>query len=335
MSTKSSQSFGAVLALTGLSLALVGPANAAKITVTGDCSLEEAIANANANATIYPDCTPEVPAVGYNVKGFDRIFIERNAVRLDTEQTITGDLLIRGLPTREDTSTDDTTTIKGGLTDTERLFYVEPGVRVDLRHLTLRGGVAHDKSFRGGCLYNNGGDVVIRDSVVKRCEADGDGGAIYNTATGDLTIERTIIKQNDSGDDGGAIANREGGTVQLKGSSECFRNTADAASDTANGGCLDSRDENSYVHIRNALCFENEAGGNGGCLYTGSLATARISFPATTVIEDNSAYTDNGGGVGTDDATSVTITGNGSYIANNTPNNCDPSVTTKSGAICN
>ena len=328
MSTKSSQSFGAVLALTGLSLALVGPANAAKITVTGDCSLEEAIANANANATINQDCTPEVPAVGYNVKGFDRIFIEKNWLKLKTEQTITGDLLIRGLP-----PTDDTTIIRG--IGGERLFYVEPGVRVDLRNLKLRGGVAHDKSFRGGCLYNNGGDVVIRDSVVDKCEADGDGGAIYNTATGDLTIERTILKNNKSGDDGGAIANRDGGTVQLKGSSECFRNTADAASGTANGGCLDSRDENSYVHIRNALCFENEAGGNGGCLYTGSLATARISFPATTVIEDNSAVNDNGGGVGTDDATSVTITGNGAYIANNTPNNCDPSVTTKSGAICN
>ena len=332
MSTKSSQSFGAVLALTGLSLALVGPANAAKIIVTGDCTLEMAIANANANETIYPDCTPEVPAVGYNVKGFDRIFIEKNWLKLKTEQTITGDLLIRGLPTSKDKTKDNTTTIQGG--GSERLFYVEPGVRVDLRNLTLRLGVAHDENFRGGCLYNNGGDVILRDSIVEKCEADGDGGAIYNTATGDLTIERTIIKQNDSGDDGGAIANREGGTVQLKGNSECFRNTADAASDTANGGCLDSRDENSYVHIRNALCFKNEAGGNGGCLYTGSLATARISFPATTVIEDNSAVI-NGGGVGTDDATSVTITGNGSYIANNTPNNCDPSVTTKSGAICN
>jgi hypothetical protein len=311
---------------------MVGPAainhaNAAQIIVSGGCTLPKAIANTNANSTVFSACKPEKGAKAYRVNGFDRIFIEKEALQLvDDMQTITGDLVIEGRP-----SNNPTTTINGS-GGAQRLFWVNPGVRVEFRVLTLQNGYANGGNGRGGCIYNDGGHVTLLDSVVRKCQSDGDGGAIYNK-DGELDIQRTVLKNNTAGDDGGAIANREGGIVNIRMNSECFDNEADVGSSDANGGCVDSRNTDSYVHIRQTVCRANEAGGDGGCLYSQSPAVARLSYPGGTEVIGNEAI-GIGGGVGTDDAATVEITGDGSFINANTPDNCNVAIIATSGAVC-
>lgn len=61
----------------------------------------------------------------------------------------------------------------------------------------------------GGAIYNNGGTVVVRDSIFSSNRADSNGGAISQLG-GSLTVERTLFTGNQAVQFGGAIHNGNG-----------------------------------------------------------------------------------------------------------------------------
>ncbi|HXF62729.1 MAG TPA: hypothetical protein VNK95_13990, partial [Caldilineaceae bacterium] len=61
----------------------------------------------------------------------------------------------------------------------------------------------------GGAIYNNGGTVVVRDTIFSSNRADGNGGAISQLG-GSLTVERTLFTGNQAVQFGGAIHNGNG-----------------------------------------------------------------------------------------------------------------------------
>ena len=315
---------------------MVGPAaftdaNAARLYVTSGagsgCTLPRAIENANDNATTNPECPPKG---GYLESGPDKIFVQISTlVNLkDDMQTITGHLIIQGEHDTEPTVRITGASNTGG---TQRLFWVEPGVEVEFRDISLINATASGGSNpddQGGCVYNDGGIVTLVDNEVRNCQSTGDGGAVYN-AGGEVTFHRTVVRHNVAGGSGGAVANRNG-VVEFKIDSECRNNRADGE---GGGGCIDNQGAEGYAHIRSTLCAFNDTTGSGGCLNNLTPATARIASPESTVITGNEAL--DGGGIYTDDATLVEIKGNAGFINGNTPDNCEVDIVpTNTKSIC-
>ena len=59
----------------------------------------------------------------------------------------------------------------------------------------------------GGNIYNNGGMLTIRGSLLQGGNAIVDGGGIHNAAGGDITIVNSTLSQNVAGENGGGIFN--------------------------------------------------------------------------------------------------------------------------------
>jgi hypothetical protein len=145
--------------------------------------------------------------------------------------------------------------------DAVQVLYVEEGVTVTIRHLTIRdgnaagsapadagGGVANDgvvtlKSVivRGNHTIGNGGGIANRGTltlkghtVIKNNHATFSGGGVLNDAidrTTTLTMNGTsVIRANHSGSSGGGVA-LLGSTLEMNGSSSIHHNES-----SINGG---------------------------------------------------------------------------------------------------
>ncbi|TMA93627.1 MAG: hypothetical protein E6J74_18120 [Deltaproteobacteria bacterium] len=166
-----------------------GMASAATITVTtkdsrvrpdGQCSLIEAIVNANADAAFFSDCEPG--------SGPDTIVLPTKgnvSVRAQYDNTygptglplITSQITIEGNGAR----------IRGQ-GNTFRLFAVGNSGDLALQNVNLSGG----SSFNGGGVFNNG-TLTIQDSTISGNTGDG----VSNH--GSLTIENSTISGNKNG----------------------------------------------------------------------------------------------------------------------------------------
>jgi hypothetical protein len=166
-----------------------GMASAATITVTtkdsrvrpdGQCSLIEAIVNANADAAFFSDCEPG--------SGPDTIVLPAKAnvsVRAQYDNTygptglplITSQITIEGNGAR----------IRGQ-GNAFRLFAVGNSGDLALQNVNLSGG----SSFNGGGVFNNG-TLTIQDSTISGNTGDG----VSNH--GSLTIENSTISGNKNG----------------------------------------------------------------------------------------------------------------------------------------
>ena len=206
------------LAGAALLLALVqGVAAAATITVTtknprvrpdGQCSLIEAIINANADTATHADC-----AAG---NGVDTIVLpaKANVILRDMYDQTYGST---GLPLIT-----SPITIQGnggrisGQGKAFRLLAVSNSGDLTLQNVNLSGG----SSFNGGGLFNNGA-LTIQDSTISRNTGDG----VSNH--GSLTIENSTISGNKNGagvSNGGFVSIANGTTSQnpLKTGRFCF-----------------------------------------------------------------------------------------------------------------
>jgi hypothetical protein len=171
-----------------------GVATAATIAVTtndpsvisdGQCSLIEAIVNANNDAATHADC-----AAG---GGADTIVLPANAnVPLSAGlPSITSEITIEG----------NGATIAGQ--GTFRLMDVGNSGDLTLQSVTLSGG----SSFNGGGVFNNG-TLTIQNSTISGNTANSGGGGVYNWY-GTLTIENSTISGN-TAHDGGGVFNSAG-----------------------------------------------------------------------------------------------------------------------------
>lgn len=200
----------------------------------GDCSLAEAITNANNDTNTYQDCNG---GSGVDTIDFDSLL---------GAATI---MLSAPLPNVNDPSGDGLTISGGGnisINGNSLLQILVVNSPLVLRQLNLEDG----RALSGGAMYINAVEVWIYDSAF-----DGNftstsnsltagGGAIYNNG-GTVHIVRSTFSNNSTVGQGGAIHNHSG-------SVGIFESTF--ASNTASGGGVD--------------------GNAGGAIYTGSVGAS-------------------------------------------------------------
>jgi hypothetical protein len=179
------------------------PAAAATITVTttdpdvaqdGQCSLIEAVMNANADATIHADC-----AAG---SGADVIELADSATYL-LDQVLVNYSGPNGLPlvASEITVEGNGSTIERFPDASQfRLIAVTPVGVLELRDLTLQRGAAGD--FWGGALYSRGTVGLTRTTVTEN--AAHAGGGLCN-ASGVMTLTDAVVSLNVAVGGGGGI----------------------------------------------------------------------------------------------------------------------------------
>ena len=291
-------------------------ASAADITVTttadntvagdGQCSLREAVNNANANTdTTAGDCTAGtyLPT--------DRIYLSAGLYKLqpgfdDTNQKGDLDVLSAGGGLRFVGAGAAATTISGPdyVVGTDRIFDLgvdgPAGILIEFSGLTLSGGHAPQG---GGAMYINGIFVLIEDSVIADCEAtfaggtsnNGNGGAIYMDG-GSLTMLRTEMLRNTARAgvihdvSGGAIYATNGSTISIE-ESRLFGNVTrvpDTGSDRTSAGAIYF--SGNSLTIRNSEIISNGVGaifsegkGFGGAIY---FAGSKLLVEESTVAQN-------------------------------------------------
>jgi predicted outer membrane repeat protein len=223
----------------------------------GDCTLRDAVIEANDNTGVFDDITFASAISGVTLGG--------------SELDVTEGVYVHG-------NGADATTISGG--DASRLFNLEPGGSepVAFRDLTLTGGAA-DGGY-GGAIYNQDASLEITRSVLTLNSAN-KGGAIHDVgASGaDGEITDSTINDNTAADDGGAIF--AGGSAGRIFNSTISGNHAGATGDDYGGGVFISDD--SYFY--DSTITGNSAGYGGG-VYAQSGDTA---FIYNTIVAGNTA----------------------------------------------
>ena len=259
----------------------------------GDCSLREAVSNANACPGLQ---TINLPADGYvlTIDGDDEDLNKTGDLDILDDLVIVG----TGAPS-----------INGNI---ERSFYVHSGVTANFEGIWLTDG---DAIYGGGlvnegiltlnnftCNYNG---VAMPPSTIGNAM----GGCIFNT--GDLTISNGNFLEN-SAMYGGAVYNNDGATVSIDGSTF----TGNLA--LSNGGAL-WNGIGSDMSVSDSTFDQNVVGTNGGAIWShGSLTGESL------VIEESEAGS-SGGGIYTWESSAifynVWITGNTASLGGGIYNN--------------
>ena len=293
----------AVLGLVWLSGSV---AHAASISITtlvpdisadGECSLIEAIENADADAAVHADC-----ATG---GGADIIELAAGAtytltaVHLATDDgnglpIITSELTIDGR---------GATIVRSDADGTPdfRILHVAATGALTLNDLTLlKGSVNTDGTGLGGGAVFNAGAVVLNNVTISGNKSGTDGGGISNLG-GTLTIADSVVSHNIVVNSGGGIRNRNGDATLTNTvvSDNLSTTTADAgagggiASIAVNGNA--TLVLNKSVVARNTV---NGLGGGGIDNAADSRSTARVSLNSSTVSDNVANGIDHTSGLG-------------------------------------
>lgn len=230
----------------------------------GDCSLREAVLNANACPGSH---TINLPADGYalTIDGDDEDLGETGDLDITDDLTIIG----TGAPS-----------INGGI---ERSFHIHSGATVVFDHIWLMGGSA----IFGGGLINEGNTTLTsftcnynNVAIPPGGMGDAMGGCIFNT--GNLTILGGHFLAN-TADNGGAIYNYDSAVLTVE-DANFTGNEADG-----HGGAI-WNGLNASLTINGGLYRLNEAGVNGGAIWNHGTVSAE-----NLVIEENEAAGSGGG----------------------------------------
>ncbi|MGH8511540.1 MAG: hypothetical protein ACREU8_09205, partial [Gammaproteobacteria bacterium] len=214
------------------------PALAASIDVTtnlpdinadGNCSLIEAIDNANDTATgsVHTDCTTGAPAGG------DTINLPRNSTH-----TLTADYYStyddRGLPLITSAITIEghgSTITRDDDSPNFRIFAVNSSGDLTLNETTVSGGQVVD-SPGGGVL--NAGTATLTNSTVSGNGAEEDGGGVVNFGT--LALTNSTVSGNGANFGGGGVDNS--GTLTLTHSTVSGNSSGTLVGGVLNSGTL-------------------------------------------------------------------------------------------------
>ncbi|MCP3958924.1 MAG: DUF11 domain-containing protein, partial [bacterium] len=236
----------------------------------GDCTLREAISNANADAdTTSGDCEAGT--------GADTIYVPAGTYTLALAGTAedsnaTGDL---------DFTDTDTTTIQGaGARSTiidanaiDRVLHLQTGAGLSLDDVTVRGGLsATGTSSEGGGIDLEGGNTLtINDSRVTANSTpagNNDGGGINAgcATTCTVTINRSLIDGNTAGDAGAGIDFPAQGTSTLT-----ITHSTISGNTGARGSAIDAifSAATATVNLNHVTITDNTAtaGGNPGGIF--------------------------------------------------------------------
>ncbi|MCH7576547.1 MAG: CSLREA domain-containing protein, partial [Chloroflexi bacterium] len=277
-------SLAIVLALFVALAAGGSPASAANITVNttddelnadNDCSLREAITAANTDAAVDactagsgPD-TIDLPAGTYTLS------IAGN----DEDAAATGDLDITDDLTLAGADAATTTVDAAGL---DRVFDVMGSITVEIRQITVTGGVAGPSTSRNGGGIQNSDATLTVEYVVITGNATGNfngasGGGLVNVDSGVVTINSSTIDNNTApnlNNTGAGVANTESGVMTIN-DSTISDNTA-----LQDGGGVHNANVG-FLTINNSVISGNE-GRFGGGFSHGNGATAIINDSTIT-----------------------------------------------------
>lgn len=277
----------ATITVNSLSDALAPPTD-------GQCTLREAIGNANANAATFVDCTAGSGAdvIDFSVTG--TITLAGQQLAITESATIDG-------------PGSASLTIDGN--DASRVFSVDDGNAGTLQDVTIRdvtitrGSVPTYPETGGG--INSAENLTVVSSVVTDNEANRGGGIHHGT--GALTLTDVVLSANHAGDFWGALA-AGGGTDVTVTNTEILNNTSVNA-----GGAVISNNSGDVL-IEDTTIAGNAGGGgdtglkagnNAGTLTirrstisgnTGSGSAVAIWYQATTI--ENTTISGNTGGGG-------------------------------------
>lgn len=305
---------GPALAGAALSLTLTqNPAQAATIDVTvgnpaieadGQCSLIEALVNANEDAATYADCAPG--------SGADTITLKEKEYKLWRAHN-SSDAGANGLPviTSPITIEGNGAVIARNEDAGEfRILTVEASGDLTLRNTTVSGGyLGPDSGYAYGAgIYNAGGKVTLTNSTVSNNASVYFGGGIFNHE-GVVSLTNSTVSGNTTEDDGAGIVNYYG-TVTLVNSTI----SGNSAYDSEGGGLFN--EIYSTVTLVNSTVSGNHAGYGGAGISNDGVLTMINS----TITQNNTDGT--GGGLRTRTTAFTTIersiiSGNTAGVAGN------------------
>ena len=191
---------------------LIVDAPTAYVAADGQCSLVEAIDNANADSIVHADCPAGT--------GADDIVLTAGV-------TLDGTAIFdangpNGLPSLTGATRIDGagfTIMRDAGAPSFRLLHVAPGTVAELHRLRLTGG-RQDVGFDNGGGVYNAGTLLVSESTIDNSTVASifpSGGGIYST--GDLTIANSSVSGNTVVDDtfsaGGGIDAATGGSLTL------------------------------------------------------------------------------------------------------------------------
>lgn len=276
-----------LLFYSGTRLSLAGPSGIITVTTSdpaissdGECSLIEAIVNANDDAPTYADC----PAGN----GADIIELEPETVYTLTEiysgtnglPTIFSDITIdgQGATIARDTAPD---------VPNFRLFEVAASGALSLDSVILSGGRVTETTTvstgAGGAILN-AGSVTLTQSTVKGNEATWGGGILNLGAASRLSVTESTFQGNRSDQNGGAIFNAGGTTIVNASTIEDNRSlTTFGGGIFNNDGTVvitDSTIQNNAAWLGGGGLANSAVQGNGSLIITASQVLSNTSYGA-------------------------------------------------------
>jgi len=270
----------------------------------GNCSLREAILNANSTTAPYQpytDCSP-------GSMGIDTITFAANytvTLGLQNELLVTSPIVIQGNGAANTIIEADAT--PG--TSTYRVLHVASTGSLTLNGVTVRNGrcdgACVSATAGGGGIYNDQGTLIINDSSILGNKARYAGGIANNQ--GSLTVTGSLLESNgaisDNANVGGGIYSL-GGTLNISDSTLRSNMVASTIDDASGGGIW------AYggSPILTGVTFESNTANRGGAMYSLGM-DGGVGSPALTNVTffDNWARGGEGGGMyNKDDAPTLT-----------------------------
>lgn len=262
-------------------------------TTDGQCSLVEAIQNANNDAATNPDCIAGDQE--------DEIRLAANSIYTLTASNF-GD---SGTPviTSDITFSGGGSTITRSLdqnTDPFRIFTVNESASVFFNDLTISNGrndfeqgagirnegtayltrvsVTGNYSRSGGGIMNEGptANLTITDSTISGNTAIGNGGGISNYNYASLYMVNSTVSGNS------AVEGRGGGIESVEGGAITLQNVTLAGNGAATGGGLYHADNTAAANLTNTLIADSTKGGD--CIIDSSV----FSTNQSNLVEDGS-----------------------------------------------
>lgn len=241
------------------SAVFVTPAYAATLTVTkvtdtndgvcnSDCSLREAIAQANTNGPSLDTIT--LPSGIYTLTSGSQLPIVTSAI------TINGDDPVN---TIIQTSTCNPITLPGGCTPGNyRVLEVDDVGNLSINNTTIRYGWCDSSCGTGGGILNNG-VLSLTNNNISNNLSDDFGGGISNSDNGNLTVTNSYFEGNFATTYGGGIFNFNNSTLAVTGSIFLDNSASYGGGIHNGGGTIDST-----AVIVNTIFLNNSAHQRGG-----------------------------------------------------------------------
>ena len=218
-------------------------------TADGQCSISEAIENADDDAATWPNCTAG--------SGADTIVVTTNITLINLLAAGTGTPTINSVITIEGGG--NTLTRTGGIQF--RLLRTGTGGDLTIRDLLMTNGRPASPAYGGAIQSINGSLVTLERCTISGCTAY-QGGAIDANGS-EIRVFDSVLENNVATDyGGGAIHISSGITDGLVTGSIIRGNSAGAEGGGINNSAIDD-----LISVHNTIFSGNWAGGDGGAIH--------------------------------------------------------------------